>query len=61
MATIEQNVYRSNLHKVEEMMENIHTAVFSLSQKDFKCMNINFLQRCQKSTEKNGHHFQHPV
>jgi hypothetical protein len=57
MATIKQNVYRSNPHTIEEMKENIQREVPSLSQEEFKCMNVNFLQRCQESMEKNRHHF----
>jgi DNA-binding winged helix-turn-helix (wHTH) protein len=57
MATIKQNVYRSNPHTIEETKENIQKEVLSLSQQEFKCMNVDFLQRFQESMEKNRHNF----
>jgi hypothetical protein len=39
--TIKENVYRSNLHTFEELKENIQKEVFSVSQEELECVNVN--------------------
>jgi len=52
-------VSRPNPNTTEEMKENIQRGIFSISQEEIYCVNVNFLWRCQDCVWNNREQFQH--
>jgi hypothetical protein len=50
-------MYRSNVYTIEEMAENLWREIFSVSQEELQCMNVNSLQRCLEFMWNNGRAF----
>jgi hypothetical protein len=42
--TLKQKVHRSKPHTIEELKENITMEVFFISQEEFRCVNVNFME-----------------
>ena len=54
-------VYKTNPHTLDELKLSIRTEINAISEAELMRVNANFLRRCRRCIDAEGHHFQHPL
>jgi hypothetical protein len=56
---LEQKVYKTNPHTIEELKENVRNEVSAISPGELQRVITNLVRRCQECARPDGDHFQH--
>ena len=59
MGALENKVYATNVHILEEFKASIRREIDSILKDELIRVNSHLLNRCQKCVDEGGQHFQH--